>query len=496
MYALVYMMVVEDGERQSLLGRRRAQSASSSSAAAAAAAVDGGSSKFNQWTSAIRGDWNVYQIALLMFLYQTFYYGQVTSMLELVRDLTCSRYYELHPDLINQGQEQQPCGADVIESQSAQILLLCDLFTGLGSALSTMYFGKKFATWGRKPILLMTLSTIVFAPLIFVAVPRAYPYGPIASKSLIRPINCLYLVVVTCAIFGLLGGNSLSSCCFRILMADHSDTADRTKNLLYLAIAYMCGITFGPLFSGAASYLFPISASGVDGVLQLLFNSLIRLTTTHGNRPTSPPDLRDGHGIVTPFIVCILGGFLIIVYVFFFVEETAFRKSAREDQDSTIDKHPSSAPITPLRALFPIKLADGTWDWRITALFMVLVSLFSGSSVFAVFLYYFGHTLHWSQSAVGYVLSSVGACRLVTMFLLLPPFIIFLEKTIPRPAAIAGFTVDELHQLSKGSSAEETPIGESAFTSERDLEDTHLLQGAIAYWKANIDLKIIKVSWG
>lgn len=76
------------------------------------------------------------------------------------------------------------------------------------------------------------------------------------------------------------------------------------------------------------------------------------------------------------------------------------------------------------------------------------------------------------------------------MFIILPPFIMFLEKTSPRSAAIKHFTVKKLHQLSKGSSAEEIPIGESAFISERDLEDTHLLQGAIAFWRANIDIRL------
>lgn len=233
-------MVVEDGERQPLLGRRRAESSLS-------AIVDGESSKFSQWVSTIRGDWNVYQIALLMFLYQVCYYGQVTDSLELVRDLTCARFYEVHPDLIDSGQKQ-PCGSDVIESQSARVLLMCDLLNGIGSAFSTMYFGKKFTTWGRKPILLMTLLTLVFAPLVFVAIPRGYPYGPVASESIIRPIYCLHIIIGTCAIWGLLGGVSLSSCCFRILMADHSDTAERTKNLLYLAIAYMSGIMIGHYF--------------------------------------------------------------------------------------------------------------------------------------------------------------------------------------------------------------------------------------------------------
>lgn len=108
----------------------------------------------------------------------------------------------------------------------------------------------------------------------------------------------------------------------------------------------------------------------------MLFHNLVRINTVE-DRPSSPPDLRDGHGIVTPFILCILGGILVFIYVVFFVKETAFRKVAQQDQDSTTatstDKHSFSAAITPLRALFPIKLADGTLDWRITALFFYIV---------------------------------------------------------------------------------------------------------------------------
>jgi MFS family permease len=481
-------MVVDDGERQPLLSNQR-----------------GGAVKEESWLSScistIRSSWSVYQIVLLLLVYQISYYGQVAATFDIVRDLTCARHYERNPDLIDPS-DDDPCSSDLIESQSARILLIFELLFGLGSAFATIHFGKKLSTWGRKPILIISLFTLILYPLACIVVPRGYPYGPVASEAIITPSTSITILGVVSAATGLLGGAALPMCCFRLLVVDHSDTADRTKNLGFVMVSYLVGIMIGPLISAVGSYVLPIYARGVDGALISIVHRLFR---SHLDTVSNMTIRQSEHGNVTPFIICVFGGIFSIIYVILFVKETAFssRPAAEvgsEENDPTPVSHteakPSKLPITPLRAIIPIKQKDGTYDMRITALFLTMVLVLCASSGLEIIILFFGHGMHWAASSVGYLISSLGATRLVTMSLLLPSLLVLLERRVRRPGIIAQYTVEELHKISKGSTSEETPVDASAFASEANLDETRLQQGAISLWRAKIDRYIVLVSWG
>jgi MFS family permease len=480
-------MAVDDDERQPLLASRSEEQRAS-----------------DHWltrgVSAIRSSWPVYQAILLLFIYQVSYYSTAAAQIDLVRELTCARYYEQHPNLIDPT-DDQPCSSDQIESQAAHILLVLELLVGLGSAVSTIQFGQKFSTWGRKPVLLISLFTIVLFPAVCIVVPRGYPYGPLPSEAIISPTKCIYILAAGCTITGLLGANALPICCYRLLVVDHSDTAERTKNLVYVMVAYLSGLMIGPLISAAASYIAPISALGVDGALISIYHHLFRSNASDRQLfLTNKAQV----GLVTPFIVCLIGGLFSVFYVIFFVKETAFstqaaaevgNETSENEEAAPTDAPASKAPFTPLQALMPIKQKDGSYDMRIAALFTTMVLVYCGGASLDILVVFFGHAMQWTPSSVGYLISSLGATRLVTVFAVLPSLLVFLERTVRRPTSIAHHTVKELHKISKASSSEETPTDESAYVSERDLDNTRLLQGAISLWRARIDYSIIKLSW-
>ncbi|UZJ55324.1 hypothetical protein CBS101457_004644 [Exobasidium rhododendri] len=483
----------------------------------------------------VRESWRVYQIVLIYLAYAMCYYGQTSANLELMRDLTCARHYEQHPELMDPA-DSEPCSADSIEASSAHFMLIADLLKGGSSAISVAFLGKKFSTWGRKPLLLLSLTPYLVMSLLSVAIPRGYPYGSLAADALISPTNCIYVYIVVCIITGLLGGDNLSSCTLRILIVDNSSSADRTKNLLALTVANLSGLTLGPLFTAAMAYLLPVSVTGIDGVLHIIGKHIYQLgrgnqsalsggvnasllsvftySVSEADRPplTPPvplPDFRAGHGNVTPFLVCIIGLASTILYAAFFVPETASLVPTDDDDSFEEDGEQgnttsSASSVSPLRALIPVRRRDGTLDWRITFLFVALFLYYAGSYTINPYILFFGHALHWGPTKIDYLLSAWGATRLINIFTWVPFLVIFFEKTVKRPTRLRHLEVEEIHHLSKKKYGQETPSGDSAFAASSSLEyddqeeeqDVHLLQGAIALWRARVDRTIVRLSWG
>ena len=142
-----------------------------------------------------------------------------------------------------------------------------------------------------------------------------------------------------------------------------------------------------------------------------------------------------------------------------------------------------------------MRRADGRLDWRIPSLTAAYFFHLSGGMCLGTVLLFFGHSFEWGPVAVDWLLSSLGAARLLVIFFVLPGAVLFLEKKVRRPLPLQHLSIDEIKEIAKGSSAEETPAGESAFVSEQDLHDRHLLQGAISLWRARLDRIIVRVSW-
>ena len=510
-------MTTDDHERQPLLHGEPAKSARTCSEVAA-------------WLGSLRDNiassWSVYRIVLLFFLYQAAYFGQVSANLQLARDLTCARYYERHPDWIDPSDPHQ-CSADAIERQSAGVLLAADLVSGLASAVSMLFYGKRLTTWGRKPLLVVGLLPYCLLSLMSIMIPRSYPYGPLAPDAIISPTNCVYLYISTFVLSGLLGGNALSACCFRLLVVDNSSSAERTKNLLIAQVAYMLGLTVGPLLFAALSYALPISVSRVDDVLHVFFSDISHLVhgvLSPGREPTLftnampiSPDHRAGHGNITPFLACLLCLVLAIFCVVTFVPETAKPTLASNDNDegehmehresarlavadlcvpaTSTTVHTPAPTVSPLRALLPRRRANGKLDIRITMVLLACFFHYAGATAAGIYILYFGHALNWGPTSIDWLISSFGITRLITIFFFVPACVVYLERTVRRPMQLSGMTVDEIHELSKGSSSDEAPVGDSAFVSEQDQHDAHLVQGAISLWRARVDRMILRLSW-
>lgn len=143
----------------------------------------------------------------------------------------------------------------------------------------------------------------------------------------------------------------------------------------------------------------------------------------------------------------------------------------------------------------------------------------SGSLCLDPLVFFVGYSLQWSSTQVNLFISFVGTSRTIVLFLLVPALLALFTRTTKKPQEIASLSKEELDRISKNPIEVENEIeGEEEleeslehrdenarvsqiYRDERELlrlqeqvEEDSKLRHSLSMWRAQIDLKLLKIS--
>ena len=504
--------------------------------------------------------WPILRILVVAMLWGAGNYGAVPSYLDSLRSYTCAYHYAEHPDLLPTQphpplprDRDRPCAVAGVESRVGLFVAGATMLSFVVSSISMLFYGPKLAKWGRKPMLLISLSSNIINYIPFPLLPLGYPYGDLPSHLSISPSVSLVIILLSSFLTGLTGFTGLFLCVMRAMVVDVAPPTRRTIALNWLISATLCGAFFGPLI--AAWALETSVKTRTRTVLQTLLNSTftsLELPTD----PTSPPvpgtpQPPSKHGNPAALAACCWVFLLAILWTVLVVPETkpltlsgpvasppstlraqagnpaapaaVSTDSSTPTGDSESAHSPASVSRSRLRAhrlLGPLSIylpqvtKDGRKDYRLTWLALAGAFANIGTNALSYVAVFAGYKFDFTPDAIGLLLGLIGATRAVWLMFAIPLLVLFFERTVRKPTHIASLSAEELETLAKAGLKDadlqqpnhrvNRELGDRglAASSEREqaaLADTAEVSAetirAVVLWRTAVDVAIAKVSY-
>ncbi|KAK9478554.1 major facilitator superfamily domain-containing protein [Lipomyces japonicus] len=354
----------------------------------------------------------IYKLLIYWFLFTIAFGGNVTPKINIVLSLVCREFYSQNPEtdsfLVSAigkvvkaltGDIDDSCQIAPIHAKASTVNLWVSLTVGAFGTLSSPYIGSFSDRFGRKPLLIVATLGPLFSDIVVI----------FATKSLY--LKSYYLFIVAAAVEGSTGAYvAVSAIC-------HSYVTDCTPPEKRAAAF---GLLHGVLYGGMA--IGPTIAS-------LMVNKT--------------------GSVITFFYFGVFLQLLFIFSVIFIIPESLpkeMKHNAQEVHRQKIlakrDNNNSSQNswtfnlkrfnfLKPLSAFYP---NDGTRPIikRNLVLLAVLDCMAVGNSYseLTAVLMYSEYAFKWSTVETGYYLTTIGICRVILLFLVLPNVVLFLRKIV------------------------------------------------------------------
>lgn len=439
------------------------------------------------YLESFRQSWPVYRVLLVALLIYMGNIGSVPAAIAFSRNLACAQYYHKQTEVYRPPTEHL-CRLDEIEKNSANILLTINVINSMTSCLSMLYIGPRISAWGRKPVLLLSTFVVMFTYVSALFLPLGYPFKQRSQILNISPDWASRIFIGFALLGGCLGGDSVPTCCLRLMIADRSTVSTKTSNYLFLTLTNLLGVSLGPALASLVADRFPLTQLPIVG-----WWSFQQLPPPHKD-PVPPLNPDVAYTNITSFLVGItLLGLAALCNIILLPADHAI-----EEEDTTF-KESSKNYFTIFTHLWPQHDINGQLDWRLIKVIIISSVHIAAAYSINVYLQFFGNFLEWGPEAVGYLLSWLGITRIFTVVLIVPLWVVVFERTTRRSAILQRMSLSEIKMRAKGVPVDEAPENDtSAINLPQDAPQqgaSHTVEGAIAMWRARVDRRILQTSW-